>query len=152
MGSNEFYSLNISFWVLQVVAMSLTALFIPKLEITSIAGPVLMVLCLALLNAKIWDAALFFKLPDSVTLRALMLFIANGVIFWVAVKLLPGIEVKGFFPALIAPLVFTIVNLLLNEFAKEIDWVKVWDASMNWLNDAKTALGSENVTSPKEMP
>ncbi len=150
MNSSQFFSLDISFWVLQVVAMSLTALFIPKLKITSIAGPVLMVICLALLNAKVWDAALFFKLPDSVTLRALMLFIANGVIFWVAVKLRPGIEVKGFFPALIAPLVFTIVNLLLNEFAKEVDWVGVWNAASNWLNDVKTTLGSE--TPPRNMP
>ena len=49
----------------------------------------------------------------------------NGVIFWGIVKLLPGIEVEGVWPALVAPMVFAVLSILIPTLAEEIDWGKV---------------------------
>ena len=123
LAGSETLSLNISFWALQTLAMMITALLIPRLRITSLFGALGTVVALSFVNAHLWDAALFFQLPKGFTTQAGTLFLANGLIFWILVKLLPGIEVDGFVPALIAPLVFTIASMIINEYGKDIDWI-----------------------------
>src|SRR3990172_11967686 len=103
----EPFSGTINYWILQTGAMMLTALLIPKLRITSLLGASLTVLALGLLNATLWDAALFFQIPHAFSTQALVLLAANGAIFWILVKILPGIEIDGVLPALAAPIVFT---------------------------------------------
>src|SRR5688572_8919198 len=94
-------------WVLQVIAMMITALLIPRLRITSLLGALGIVAALAAFNATLWDSALFSAIPQAATVEALVLLIVNGVIFFVLTKVIPGIEVRGVLPALVAPLVFT---------------------------------------------
>lgn len=118
---SEFFS----YWVLQSVAMMLTAALIPRLTITGISGAFGTVLALALVNASVWDAALFFNVPDHLSAQAGLLFLANGVLFWILVKILPGIEVEGVLPALIAPVVFTVLSLIISHYGKDIDWPMV---------------------------
>ena len=122
-------SLSFNYWFLQTIAMMATAVVLPRLRITGPVGAFLMVLGLALVNAKIWDAALFFNIPETLTAHAALLFLTNGVIFWTLVKLLPGIEVQGILPALIAPIVFTAFSLAIHHYGREIDWVAV----LNWV-------------------
>lgn len=114
-----------SHWLLQVFAIAITALLIPRLRVTSIFGPLLTVMALALLNATIWDAALFFRVPDSFSVQVLLLLISNGIFFWILVKLLPGIEVNGLLPAIAAPIVFTLVSILLSVLSEYVDWIEL---------------------------
>ena len=127
---SQLFSLNISYWVLQSVAMLLTAFFIPGLRITNPLGALATVVALAFINSKVWDAALFFEVPNHFSSQALSLLVVNGVIFWIVVKLLPGIEVDGILPALAAPLVFTVTSWLISEYGTQVDWPKVYDACM----------------------
>jgi len=115
-------SFNPEFWALQTVAMMLTALLIPGLTVSGPIGAFLAVAALAFINTKVWDTALFMSVPDSLTLKAGMLLLVNGAIFWVMVKAMPGIAVRGILPALAAPVVFTVLTLTLPDVAKRIDW------------------------------
>jgi putative membrane protein len=146
------FSLNFSYWALQTVAMALTALLIPRLRITSLFGALTTVVALAFVNSKIWDAALFFQIPNSLSIHALLLFITNGVIFWILIKLLPGIEVEGFFPALIAPIVFTFCSLVISAFAPMIDWVKVFNFLIDILEHLKTYFLQDPGAQPQATP
>jgi putative membrane protein len=137
---------TIRFWVLQTLAMMITAFLIPGLRITSILGTILIVVALALVNATVWDAALFFSLPASATAEALVLVLANGAIFWLLVKFLPGIEVRGILAALASPIVFTLVNMLLRRYALEIDFQEIGrevidaiEQLRDWLYRSRTA-------------
>ena len=103
-------------WVLQTAAMGLTAALLPKLRITGPLGALLTVAALALMNATVWDAGLFASLPGSFSTQTLGLLLANGVLFWVLVKLLPGIEVDGFLPALAAPVIYTGLSVLISQY------------------------------------
>lgn len=109
-------------FLLQSVAMILTSAIIPGLMISSIFGPMLMVIGLTLVNSFFWDSTLFQAIPSDVTSQTLSLFLANGVLFWVLVKILPGIEVEGILPALFAPIVFTIVGIFVEKYGRTIDW------------------------------
>jgi uncharacterized membrane protein YvlD (DUF360 family) len=135
--------LNINFWILQSLAMGLTALFIPRLKITSFFGATIMVIGLALVNAHLWDAALFFSMPDSFSAHALTLFFANGVIFWVLVKLLPGIEVSGVLPALIAPAVFSVTSLVLSNYASHVDFIELSEKAYAKIEAVRSYLKDE---------
>lgn len=120
-------TLNLTYWFLQTVAMCVTALLIPGLKVTSPFGALGTVVGLAFVNSKVWDAALFFHIPDHFSSQALLLFLTNGFIFWILIKLLPGIEVEGIIPALVAPVVFTLCSLLISAYSDQIDWVAVLD-------------------------
>jgi hypothetical protein len=116
---------KLSTFLMQVLAMLLTCLFIPRLKVTSIFGAVFMVLSISFINRTLWDDHMFNMIPLDKTQSTIYLFLANGVIFWLLVKILPGIEVSGILPALVAPVVFSITNLAVTEASKNIDWKKV---------------------------
>lgn len=158
MGNLPIPEINFNFWILQSITMGLTALLLPNLRITNPLGAVGIVIALAFVNAHLWDAALFFSVPDQVTLEALTLILMNGLIFWVLVKILPGIEVKGVLPALVAPVVFTVLGVIINNYGRQIDWIdlgKKGVAQMQQLRDefrdsTKANAGqAENAPTPK---
>ncbi len=122
----DILSIDFKFWALQTVAMMLTAFALPGLKVKGPVGAFLAVAALAYLNATYWDWALFFKLPDSFTVKAALLVLVNGILFWLIVKLLPGIEIEGFWPALIAPMVFALLSVLIPTLYGEINWSRVW--------------------------
>jgi putative membrane protein len=119
-------------WIFQAFAMALTAFILPGFRVTSIFGPLLAVVALAFVNAHVWHAALFFQLPDTITTQALLLLLVNGLIFWFIVKLLPGIEISGLLPAVAAPLLFTVLSVLVEAYGQEIDWPKVLEVVLNF--------------------
>lgn len=123
--SPELLSIDFNYWILQTIAMLVTALLIPGLQVNGPFGALLTVIGLAFVNTKVWDAALFFSVPNSITTQAAMLILVNGAIFWIIVKILPGIEVQGIVPALVAPLVFSICSILISQHGKDIEWKKV---------------------------
>jgi len=136
---------NLAYWLLQALAMWITALLIPRLTITSIFGPVLTVFGLALVNAQLWDAALFFQIPNSFGLHAVLLLLANGIIFWTLVKLLPGIEIEGLLPAVAAPVVFTVCSLVIDELATNVDWNEVGKTVLDGIAQLRTYFAEKAV-------
>lgn len=126
---SEYYT----YWIFQTLAMLLTAAVIPRLRITSLFGAIAIVACLGFVNSTIWDAALFFSVPSSFTMQALILLLSNGLLFWVLVKILPGIEVQGVVAALAAPVVFTVLSLLIDKYGKSIDWSMVFNIGLDWV-------------------
>lgn len=135
-------NINFNYWIMQTIAMSLTAWVLPKLKITSIFGALLTVVALSFINAHVWDTLLFMSIPSSLSMQSLVLLITNAVIFWVLVKLLPGIEIEGILTALIAPIVFTVFSLLISHYAKDIDWVQLATLLFEKLQELKSSLQS----------
>ncbi len=146
------FSGTLNYWLLQTVAMMLTALLIPKMRITGLFGAFLIVLALGLVNATVWDAALFFQVPRAFSTQALVLLAANGVIFWILVKILPGIEVEGVLAALAAPVVFTVLSLLISQYGRDVDWVAVVDRAIDMLETVRERLRSVPAEMPADAP
>ncbi|MBX7143127.1 MAG: phage holin family protein [Oligoflexia bacterium] len=149
----ELLSIDFNYWILQTLAMMITAFLLPGLQVSGPIGALLTVVAMAFVNTKIWDAALFFAIPNHVSVQAVTLIIANGIIFWVLVKILPGIEVQGVLPALIAPVVFSICNILINQYGKDIDWQKATSVVLREVSEAKTTLQHQQPpTTPSAAP
>jgi uncharacterized membrane protein YvlD (DUF360 family) len=116
---------DLTYWVTQTLAMALTVLLLPNLRVTSIFGPILAVVSLSFINTTLWSSDLFLQIPGSVSTQTITLFAINGAIFWAIVKLLPGIESKGIFPVLAAPIVFTVCAMIIPQISARVDWGKV---------------------------
>jgi uncharacterized membrane protein YvlD (DUF360 family) len=138
----------INYWGLQTVAMMLTALVIPRMKITSIFGALGIVLALGLVNATVWDTALFFSVPSSFSRHALTLLAANGVLFWVLVKLLPGIEIEGFAPAFVAPVVFTALSLAISAYGRDLDLIELGRQGAEMLGVVRDRLQTPAAPAP----
>ena len=121
----ELLSLDFNYWILQTIAMLVTAVLIPGLTVNGPFAALITVLGIAFINTKIWDAALFFALPDTLSTQAGLLILVNALIFWIVVKILPGIEIKGIIPAIAAPLVFSISSFFISQHGKDINWREV---------------------------
>lgn len=138
----------INYWGLQTVAMMLTALVIPRMKITSIFGALGIVLALGLVNATVWDTALFFSVPSSFSRHALTLLAANGLLFWVLVKILPGIEIDGFAPALVAPVVFTALSLAISAYGRDLDLLELGRQGAEMLGVVRDRLQTPAAPAP----
>ncbi len=114
--------LDVMHWVTQTVAMALTALLLPNLRVTSIFGPIMAVVALSVINTTIWSTDLFSQLPLSASTQGLTLLAINGAIFWLVVKLLPGIESKGVLPVVVGPIVFTVCTMVIPQVIERVNW------------------------------
>lgn len=132
--------INYIFWLFQTVSMMLTAWLVPGLKVVNPIGAFLMVLALAFVNSHIWDAALFFEIPDSLTSHTLTLLIANGIIFWILVKVLPYIEISGLLSALVAPVIYSLLSIGIGYAAEHIDWVKTLEEALKFIDSLKASL------------
>ncbi len=130
-------------WAFQTVAMILTAMLIPGLRVSSIFGAFAIVVALALVNATVWDAALFFEIPYSLSSHVILLLIANGVIFWVLVMIVPGIQISGILPAILAPIVFTVINIFVSSWGREVDWAALFEQSINSIESLREYLRAQ---------
>lgn len=139
-------------WILQTIAMLLTAAVLPRMYITSLLGAFGVVIALGFVNATIWDAALFFSIPNSITTHTLLVLVANGVLLWVLTKLLPGIVIEGLLPAIVAPVVFTIFSVLVSRYGREIDWINLFHDLVNNVTQARDYLKSAPTPIPTAIP
>lgn len=124
----------------QVVAMMLTMAILPRMRMTSLFGAGMLVTAIAIVNIYFWDSSLFFSLPEQVNQRSLVLLLVNGGIFWVLVKVLPGVEIDGLLPAILAPLVFTVLTVLVKHYAPLVDWAEVSERAATLLHELSQSL------------
>lgn len=135
-------------FVFQVVALALTALLLPGLKINSLFSLVGLVIIIYLTNAYLWDAALFFSIPNSLSLRALYTLICNGLLFFVLVRILPGVECRGIFTAIITPVLFTILTVTLSHYGEEVNWQNVGMFILNIVDTLKGYLLGDKLNIP----
>lgn len=141
---------DLSYWVIQTIAMAVTALLIPHLRITSIFGPILAVAALSGINFTVWSSDLFAAIPNTLSTQALTLFAVNGAIFWLVVKIIPGIESKGLLPALLAPIVFTTCSVFLPRVITQVNWQALSTEAQKVVSETKRFVSSEVIESGRE--
>ena len=138
-------------FIFQTVAIALTTFLLPKLKITSIFGAIGMVVGLSLVNHYLWASDLFTALPNSLSAKSIVLFFSNGVIFFALVKFLPGIEVEGLFTALIAPILFSVLTVLIQKYAPLVDWGQVFQSLIDFIISLKSYILGQQHSAPPSM-
>jgi hypothetical protein len=62
------------------------------------------------------------------------------------VKVLPGIEVSGILPAVVAPVVFSVISLFLNAYGSKIDFLDLAEKGITMVQSAREDLKSDSET------
>ena len=86
-------------------------------------------------NQVRFDEPTFMSTQDGLTLLG-----ANGLLFWVLVKLLPGIEVDGILPAIAAPVVYTLLSVLISTHASDVDVIESVQKIFGFVEDTRDQL------------
>jgi len=74
---------------------------------------------LGLLNSLLRPILLFITCPFTVITLGLFVFVVNAVVFWLAARIVPGIEVNGFVGALVGSLTVTICLALVDRYLEQ---------------------------------
>lgn len=90
--------------------MLLTTLVVPKFRVSGLIGALILVFALAVANSLIWDASLFSQVPHALSIKSLLLLLANGVFFYIIAELVPGTTIGGLPSAIAAAFVYTLCS------------------------------------------
>ena len=85
----------------------------PSVTIQSFWAALFGALVLGLANAVVRPILILLTLPVTVLTLGLFIFVVNGVVFLGATQLVPGFDVAGLWPAILAAILYSIVSWLL---------------------------------------
>jgi putative membrane protein len=92
------------------VAVLVTARVVPGIKVKSFGGALLFALVFALLSKLLFLPLVMITLPIVLVSLGLFMIVINAFLFWLADKLVAGVELESFGTAVIASIVVTIVN------------------------------------------
>jgi putative membrane protein len=92
------------------LAVLITAKVVPGLKVKSFGGALLFAVVLALLNKLCLWALIMLSLPLVILTFGLFIIVINAFLYWVADKLVDGVELDGFGSALAASAVTSLIN------------------------------------------
>ena len=101
-------------WFLSAGALLAVAHLYSGVVVTSFTAALIAAAVLGLLNAVVRPVLVLLTLPVTVVTLGLFLFIINALMFWAASGLLSGFDVRGFVPALIGSLIYSVLQLAID--------------------------------------
>jgi putative membrane protein len=101
---------------LVVVALSvlLAARIVPGIRVRSFASALFFAVVLGVLNVFLKPVLIFLSIPFVILSLGLFLLIINAFLYWLADKLVEGVEIDGFGACVLGSLITTGVTMLLH--------------------------------------
>jgi putative membrane protein len=97
-------------WAINAGVLLLLPYIVPAVYVRSLWVALLVAVVLGLLNAIVRPILFVLTLPITVVTLGLFIFVINGLMFWLTAQLLPGFEVRGFWWAVLAALIFSLIS------------------------------------------
>ncbi|HUQ76371.1 MAG TPA: phage holin family protein [Burkholderiales bacterium] len=105
-------------WVVNTVALLAVAYLMPSVRVESFGTALIAAALLGLANAVLRPILVILTLPVTVLTLGLFIFVINGLIFIGVSQLVPGFEVLGFWHAVGASIVFSLISWLLSSLVQ----------------------------------
>ena len=99
--------------IIMTLSLMVVGLLLPGVHITSVLTAVLAALVISLLNNFLRPILLVLSIPFTIVTMGLFIFVINAVIIWLASKLVTNFVIDSFGTALLAALIITAINYLL---------------------------------------
>jgi putative membrane protein len=107
-------------WLLSTVALLVVTRIVPGFEISSFWVALLAAVVVGVINATIGFILRIITFPLTIVTLGLFWFVVNALMLKLAAGLVPGFSIVGFFPALLAAFVLSIINLLFRITKKAL--------------------------------
>jgi putative membrane protein len=101
-------------WLLNTLALVAVAYLMPSVTIASFGAALVAAALLGLVNTIIRPILVLLTLPVTVLTLGLFIFVINGLLFWAVASMLEGFDVTGFWSALFAAIIYSLISWLLS--------------------------------------
>jgi putative membrane protein len=101
-------------WVLLAAALLLVANVYPGVKVAGFESALWAALVLGLLNTLVRPVLVLLTFPVTLVTLGLFLFVINAVMFWSASYLLDGLQVTGFWAALIGSVLYSLCAMVID--------------------------------------
>lgn len=108
-------------WVLAVVSLLITASVVPGVQIQSIPAAAVAAIVMGLVNAIVKPILVVLTLPLTILTLGLFLLVVNAISLSLVGFFTPGVQVEGFWPAVIGAIVLSLVSSFIGGFVKKED-------------------------------
>jgi putative membrane protein len=105
-------------WLINALALIITTLFVPGLQLAGPATAFWAALVLGLINTLIRPVLSFFSLPLQILTLGLFTLVINSLMLLLTAALVPGFNISGFGSAFLGAIVLSIVSLFLTKLFK----------------------------------
>lgn len=102
-------------WVLGACALLLVATLYSGVQVESFTSALLAAVVIGLLNTLVRPVLFLLTLPVTLLTVGLFLFVLNGLMFWAAANMLSGLHVDGFWAAVWAAILYSILGMLIES-------------------------------------
>jgi putative membrane protein len=102
-------------WLLSALALMLVAHFVPGFYVRGFWAAMLAAVVIGFVNATLGTILKVLTLPLSVVTLGIFLLVINAAMLMVSAALVPGFEVRGFWPAFWAALLLAILGMVIHK-------------------------------------
>lgn len=105
--------------IISSLAILVTALVMPGVQVESMWTAILVALVLSVLNAIVKPVLVILTIPITVVTLGIFLLVINAIIILLADKIVPGFQVNSFWSAFFFSIVLSLVTAVLERLAKK---------------------------------
>ncbi len=105
-------------WALNVLGIIFAAFIIEGFNVT-IPGAIVGSIVLGIVNAIIRPIIILLTLPINVVTLGLFTLVINGFMLWMTSGIVKGFDVTGFWVAILAALVISIISVVISWLIKD---------------------------------
>lgn len=102
-------------WAINAGVLLLLPYLLPAVHVEGFWTALLVALVLGLLNAIVRPVLVLLTLPITVLTLGLFLFVINGLTFWLVARMLDGFTVTGFWWAVLAALLYSVISSFVSS-------------------------------------
>ena len=102
-------------WLINAAALFVLPYMMASVKVDDFWAALAAALGLGLVNALIRPFLLLLTLPVTVVTLGLFILVINGLMFWLVAYVVRGFEVTGFWPAVGAALLYSIISWALSS-------------------------------------
>ena len=111
-------------WLINAVALIAVSYLLKSVTVASFGTALMVALVIGLLNILIKPILFILTLPVTILTLGLFTFVLNGLMFWLASRLVDGFSVSSFGMAIVAAVVYSIISWAISSLlipARRID-------------------------------
>ncbi len=102
-------------WILFAISVVFVAWLVPGIEVANFQSAMLVTVIMALVNIFLRPLIVFITLPINFLTLGLFGLVVNALLFMFVGYIAPGIEVEGFWAALLGSIVLSFLGLIINS-------------------------------------
>jgi len=103
-------------WLIYALAIFLVGSFLPGLHVPDYTAALWIALILGILNVTLRPLLQLIALPVTIITLGLFALVVNGFVLWLADKFSESITIDGFWWAVIAAVIISLVSAIGNRF------------------------------------